>query len=256
MPVSRDDVSSLFWNLLRRPPGEADLQAHCRASSVADLAKDFAESHEFLVKIVEEAFRWWLKRPATPNDVINWVNNLRRLGQVEGLKHIASSAESLSHCIDPGQPGSIVPPSDFWSGTQFGNALIRWWKNREPREPKEGLRYALQVHVGNGVFPGLQMYDMVAQEPDSIRLRIQRNYTSLLGREITPHEYQFWNTLAANSIWVWQIAASPEGLVHGLSLSRQRGVEGLPCSNIPPAPEAVAEQPPLDYFGYSGAPGV
>jgi hypothetical protein len=252
MPVSRDNVVGLFWNILRRPPSEADISAHTRAESAATLGRAFIECHEFLAGMVRETFRWWLKREPVEYELTQWVNNFQRLGQVEGMKHLICSTESLRYCVDPLQDGSIVPSDKFWSGTVFGNQLIRWWKNREPKEPKEGLMYALRVNVGNGVFPGFQIFDMVAQEDSSIDNRVRRNYEALLGRDITPAEYIHWRAPVANAVWVHQIASSPEGLAHGLSLSRQRSVENLPVSNIPPAPVAQAV-PPQNFYTYPEA---
>lgn len=250
MPVSRDDVISLFHNLLRRPPGEADIQHHCRANSVAELARTFAESTEFLGNMVKEVFRWWLKRPPVERELVEWANNFRRLGQIEGMKHLVCTRESLRHCTAPGQDGSaIVPPDHFWSGKTFGNQLIRWFKQREPVDPDEGYRYAGQVQIASGEFSGHQMFRLCAQEPDSIRTRIQRNYQSLLGREITPPEFVHWNALAGNAMWIWQIAASPEGLANGLSISRQRSTDPLELTNVPPAPEPVIAQViPAGFF--------
>jgi len=250
MPVSREHVTGLFWNLLRRPPSEADIQAHTRANSVAELANAFAESHEFLSGMVNEVFRWWLKRPPLERELLEWVNNFRRLGQIEGMKHLVCCRESLRHCTAPGQEGSaIVPPDHFWSGKTFGNQLIRWFLQREPVDPDEGLRYALSVDITTGEFSGQQMYRMCSQEPAAIRLRVQRNYQTLLGREITPPEFVHWNALASKSIWLWQIASSPEGLAHGLTLSRQRSIEPMAVSNVPPAPEPVlAQVVPAGFF--------
>lgn len=252
MPVSRDDVVSLFHNLLRRPPGEADIQFHTKAASVADLARTFAESTEFLGNMVREVFRWWLKRQPVERELVEWSNNFRRLGQIEGMKHLVCTRESLRHCTAPGQEGSaIVNPDHFWSGKTFGNQLIRWFLQREPVDPDEGLRYALSVDITTGEFSGFQMFRMCSQEPSAVRLRVQRNYTTLLGREITPSEYQHWTGIAGNCLWIWQIAASPEGLAHGLSLSRQRTIDRLELTNVPPAPEVVAAQVvPAGFFGY------
>lgn len=254
MPVSRDDVVSLFWNLLRRPPSEADIQFHCRAVSVAELARTFAESGEFLGNMVKEIYRWWLKRPPVEAELVEWANNFRRLGQMEGGKHLICSRESLSHCTDAGQAGSaIVPPSDFWSGKTFGNQLIRWFKRREPIGQDEGYRYAGQVLVASGEFPGHQMYRICAEEQDSVNLRVRRNYDLLLGREITPPEFVHWRALAGQNMWLWQIAASPEGLAHGLAISRQRSVETLAITGTPPAPEVVAAAViPAGFFKLPG----
>ena len=229
--VTKDEVRSLYRNILRREPDAGGMTAMLKKGNALAVASAIFESDEFIRPHVAWVLNFWLQRMPVDREITEWTANWRRLGAFDCEWRISYTPEALSFFkqgIDnlPLAPGSY---QKLYNTREYVNRVILRFIGREPNPPGdtiqnaqdgEWLKFFGGLYYGTGAEPiTKQIMRFVRKDPQAVRYRVQHNYNRFLGRDATPPEIRHWEPHLEWVDVLPHFAASPEGLRHGMEVS-------------------------------------
>lgn len=240
MPVSQENVRSLYLNILRREPDPGGLRSMCAKNNPHDVAVAMMESDEFLRPQVIWSFNYWCRRMPVEREVAEWIANYRRLGTAMGEWYISYSPESCKH-FDQGTANLPLLPDGqkgLYNLRQYINHAIFRFFGRAPNPPGDTIENAvdgewkkyfapLDYSPGSPPTPQ-QAFFFVRNDPEGQRYRVNMNYSMYLGRHAVQNEVGIWAKHLERNDFSPHIPASPEGLAHGLTLAQPTPRGSLP----------------------------